>query len=254
MLAKVLTRGVPARRHAVDVPRRAWGRPVDAEHLDARRGSSCYLQTHDQVGNRMAGDRISAPARAGRAGRGRRALPARPITPMLFMGEEWGASTPVAVLHQLRRRGARRRGRGGAAGPSSAGTAGPRTPCPTRRTPRPATARCSTGPRPPWASTRGCCSGTRVHRPAPRPARHRADPPRRRHRDARRGGPLARDDARPGRAPALRGHGQPRRHHPGRPARSGRCRAAPGLGPRRHRGARRRRADAGWLAVVLHLA
>lgn len=53
-----------------------------------------FTQDHDQVGNRAAGDRLS-PA----LGEGRLAVAAvlnltSPFTPMLFMGEEWGASTP----------------------------------------------------------------------------------------------------------------------------------------------------------------
>ncbi|WP_430647969.1 malto-oligosyltrehalose trehalohydrolase [Agromyces sp. GXS1127] len=53
-----------------------------------------FTQDHDQVGNRAAGDRLS-PA----LGERRLALAAvlnltTPFTPMLFMGEEWGAATP----------------------------------------------------------------------------------------------------------------------------------------------------------------
>ncbi|MCX4749717.1 malto-oligosyltrehalose trehalohydrolase [Kitasatospora sp. NBC_01287] len=49
-----------------------------------------YAQTHDQIGNRARGDRLTA---------GQLALTAplvltSPFTPMLFMGEEWGAATP----------------------------------------------------------------------------------------------------------------------------------------------------------------
>ena len=69
---------------------------------------SCYLQTHDQVGNRAAGDRISASITPGRQAIGAALYLLSAFTPMVFMGEEWAASTPVAVLHRLRR-GARRR-------------------------------------------------------------------------------------------------------------------------------------------------
>jgi maltooligosyltrehalose trehalohydrolase len=53
-----------------------------------------YLQDHDQIGNRAAGDRISAtlPADLVRVGAG--LVLTSPFTPMLFMGEEWGADTP----------------------------------------------------------------------------------------------------------------------------------------------------------------
>jgi maltooligosyltrehalose trehalohydrolase len=51
-------------------------------------------QNHDQIGNRAIGDRLTASL-----GRGQLAIAAAltllgPYTPMLFMGEEWGASTP----------------------------------------------------------------------------------------------------------------------------------------------------------------
>ncbi|GGU62652.1 malto-oligosyltrehalose trehalohydrolase [Kitasatospora aureofaciens] len=53
-----------------------------------------YLQTHDQVGNRALGDRISTSLPAGRLACGAALVLTSPFTPMLFMGEEWGAATP----------------------------------------------------------------------------------------------------------------------------------------------------------------
>jgi maltooligosyltrehalose trehalohydrolase len=53
-----------------------------------------YLQNHDQVGNRAAGDRISASLSPGLLAVGATLVLTSPFTPMLFMGEEWGASTP----------------------------------------------------------------------------------------------------------------------------------------------------------------
>jgi maltooligosyltrehalose trehalohydrolase len=52
------------------------------------------LQTHDQVGNRATGDRLSATVPAGLLACGAALLLTSPYTPMLFMGEEWGAGTP----------------------------------------------------------------------------------------------------------------------------------------------------------------
>ncbi|MFC5180181.1 malto-oligosyltrehalose trehalohydrolase [Actinomadura harenae] len=78
---------------------RRHGRPVDRARTPAHR-FVVSLQNHDQVGNRAAGDRLSG------GGPGERGLPLErlkigaaflllgPFTPMLFMGEEWGASTP----------------------------------------------------------------------------------------------------------------------------------------------------------------
>ena len=52
------------------------------------------LQTHDQVGNRARGDRLSASLSPGLLACGAALLLTSAGTPMLFMGEEWGASTP----------------------------------------------------------------------------------------------------------------------------------------------------------------
>ncbi|WP_157249854.1 malto-oligosyltrehalose trehalohydrolase [Nonomuraea typhae] len=50
----------------------------------------CCLQNHDQIGNRPRGDRL--PLTALKLGAG--LLLTSPFTPMLFMGEEWGARSP----------------------------------------------------------------------------------------------------------------------------------------------------------------
>jgi maltooligosyltrehalose trehalohydrolase len=55
------------------------------------------LQTHDQVGNRAQGDRLSGAQLnldPGVLACGAAILLTSPYTPMLFMGEEWGARTP----------------------------------------------------------------------------------------------------------------------------------------------------------------
>ncbi len=72
---------------------RRHGRPVD---VDRTRGWRFVvsLQTHDQVGNRARGDRLSASLPPGVLACGAALLLTAPMTPMLFMGEEWGASTP----------------------------------------------------------------------------------------------------------------------------------------------------------------
>jgi maltooligosyltrehalose trehalohydrolase len=70
-----------------------WGAPVDRTAVDGRRFLA-YLQTHDQVGNRAVGDRISAITSADQQAVGAALYLTAPYTPMLFMGEEWAASTP----------------------------------------------------------------------------------------------------------------------------------------------------------------
>jgi maltooligosyltrehalose trehalohydrolase len=75
---------------------RVHGRPVDPAATPAYRFVA-FLQDHDQVGNRAVGDRLSGePGALSQAllkvGAG--LLLTAPFTPMLWMGEEWGAATP----------------------------------------------------------------------------------------------------------------------------------------------------------------
>jgi maltooligosyltrehalose trehalohydrolase len=51
-------------------------------------------QNHDQVGNRARGDRLSMLVGTGRLHVAAALLLTGPFTPMLFQGEEWGATTP----------------------------------------------------------------------------------------------------------------------------------------------------------------
>ena len=76
--------------------RRRHGRP-----LDTAQGSGipatrllAYTCTHDQVGNRALGDRPSQNLTSGQLAIKAALALASPYTAMLFMGEEWGASTP----------------------------------------------------------------------------------------------------------------------------------------------------------------
>lgn len=93
VLAKVLTRGFLHDGSWSSFRGREWGKPVDVETLDGRRLVT-YLQTHDQVGNRATGDRISASLTPGRAAIGAALYLLGPGTPMIFMGEEFAASSP----------------------------------------------------------------------------------------------------------------------------------------------------------------
>ncbi|CAD5995905.1 malto-oligosyltrehalose trehalohydrolase [Agreia sp. COWG] len=51
-------------------------------------------QNHDQIGNRAIGDRLTASLDGGQLAIAAALTLLGPFTPMLFMGEEWGASTP----------------------------------------------------------------------------------------------------------------------------------------------------------------
>ncbi len=83
-------------RHAGDFSAfrgKDWGKPVDPARHRGHRFLG-YLQDHDQVGNRAVGDRISATVSPGRQAAGAALYLTSPFTPMVFMGEEWAASTP----------------------------------------------------------------------------------------------------------------------------------------------------------------
>jgi maltooligosyltrehalose trehalohydrolase len=71
--------------------RRHHGRPVG--DLAGTRFLG-YLQNHDQVGNRAQGERSSHLLSLGRLKIGAALVLTAPFVPMLFQGEEWGASTP----------------------------------------------------------------------------------------------------------------------------------------------------------------
>ncbi|MEV6314321.1 malto-oligosyltrehalose trehalohydrolase [Streptomyces sp. NPDC051776] len=72
---------------------RTHGRPLDPRMTPAHR-LLAYAQTHDQVGNRALGDRLSARLSPGLLACAAVLVLTSPFTPMLFMGEEWGARTP----------------------------------------------------------------------------------------------------------------------------------------------------------------
>nr|WP_232246803.1 malto-oligosyltrehalose trehalohydrolase [Kitasatospora mediocidica] len=86
-VAKVLTRGWFHDGSWSSFRERHHGRPFPAAYGARLLG---YTQTHDQIGNRAVGDRLS-PAQLAL---GAALVLTSPFTPMLFMGEEWGASTP----------------------------------------------------------------------------------------------------------------------------------------------------------------
>jgi maltooligosyltrehalose trehalohydrolase len=72
---------------------RTHGRPVD-RHTTPGSRFVAYLQNHDQIGNRATGDRQTATLTAAQLKIAAVLVFTSPFTPMLFMGEEWAASTP----------------------------------------------------------------------------------------------------------------------------------------------------------------
>jgi maltooligosyltrehalose trehalohydrolase len=61
-----------------------------------------YAQNHDQVGNRAAGERLSQLVDGGRLRIAAALTLLSPFVPMLFMGQEWGASTPFLFFSDHR--------------------------------------------------------------------------------------------------------------------------------------------------------
>ncbi|MYS40188.1 malto-oligosyltrehalose trehalohydrolase, partial [Streptomyces sp. SID5998] len=74
---------------------RRHGRPLDRTRVAGHRLLG-YSQTHDQVGNRAQGDRLSSllADSPGLLACAAALTLTAPFTPMLFMGEEWAAGTP----------------------------------------------------------------------------------------------------------------------------------------------------------------
>jgi len=72
---------------------RSHGRPIDFALVHPWR-LVVALQTHDQIGNRASGERLAGLVDVDRLAAGAALLLTLPYTPMLFMGEEWGASSP----------------------------------------------------------------------------------------------------------------------------------------------------------------
>jgi len=59
-----------------------------------------YVQSHDQIGNRAAGERLHHLAGDRRAMLAAAILFVSPFVPMMFQGEEWAASTPFCYFAQ----------------------------------------------------------------------------------------------------------------------------------------------------------
>ncbi|TFD74828.1 malto-oligosyltrehalose trehalohydrolase [Cryobacterium fucosi] len=92
-LAKVLTHGFFHDGTFSSFRARTHGRPIDTERMPAWR-LVVASQNHDQIGNRAIGDRLGAQLDLGQLAIAATLTLLGPFTPMLFMGEEWGARTP----------------------------------------------------------------------------------------------------------------------------------------------------------------
>ena len=92
-LAKVLERGFFHDGSYSSFRARHHGRPIDPAQVHPAALVVCS-QNHDQIGNRATGDRLSQTLGYGPLALAAVATLTSPFTPMLFMGEEYGATTP----------------------------------------------------------------------------------------------------------------------------------------------------------------
>jgi maltooligosyltrehalose trehalohydrolase len=92
VLAKVFTSAFLHDGTYSNFRQKVHGRPVDRETTPGWR-FVVALQNHDQVGNRAVGDRLPEITTPGLLRVGAVLLLTSPFTPMLWMGEEWAAST-----------------------------------------------------------------------------------------------------------------------------------------------------------------
>jgi len=95
-LAKVLERGFFHDGTWSSFRGRDHGRPLDPRTPGWR--LVVASQNHDQVGNRARGDRLTEHLDDDQLAVAALVTLTSPFTPMLFMGEEWGASTPFAYF------------------------------------------------------------------------------------------------------------------------------------------------------------
>jgi maltooligosyltrehalose trehalohydrolase len=92
VLQKVLTRAYLHDGTYSAFREKTHGRPIDRKNTPGWQ-FVVSLQNHDQVGNRALGERISELTTRGLVKVGAVLLLTAPFTPMLWMGEEWAAST-----------------------------------------------------------------------------------------------------------------------------------------------------------------
>jgi maltooligosyltrehalose trehalohydrolase len=90
-LRRALTRGFVYDGRRSLFRRRRQGRPFVRAPLTRLIG---FAQNHDQVGNRALGERLNHLVSPARAQIATTIVLTAPFVPMLFAGEEWGASTP----------------------------------------------------------------------------------------------------------------------------------------------------------------
>lgn len=96
-LAKVLERGFLHDGNYSSFRGRDHGVPIDRDHLPGWR-LVVFNSNHDQIGNRASGDRPAESLDDDQLACSALLTLTSPYTPMLFMGEEWAASTPFCYF------------------------------------------------------------------------------------------------------------------------------------------------------------
>jgi maltooligosyltrehalose trehalohydrolase len=99
-LARALTEGFAFQGEWSPYRGRVRGEPSAALPPTAFVG---FLQNHDQIGNRALGERITSLASAEAVRAATAVLLLAPPLPLLFMGQEWGASEPFLFFSELGR-------------------------------------------------------------------------------------------------------------------------------------------------------
>lgn len=94
-LAKVLEQGYVLDGCESPFRAKSHGKPFGSRPRDRL---VAYIQSHDQVGNRAAGERLHHLCGRARTQIAAALLFASPFVPMLFQGEEWVASTPFCYF------------------------------------------------------------------------------------------------------------------------------------------------------------
>lgn len=97
-LARVLERGYALDGKFSPFRKAAHGKPYGDLPRDRL---IAYVQSHDQIGNRAAGERLHHLCGIGRAKIAAALLFTSPMVPMIFQGEEWAASTPFCYFAEL---------------------------------------------------------------------------------------------------------------------------------------------------------
>ena len=90
-LARIYERGVAFEGEYSAFHKRRHGRPYDG--VDKRR-LVATIQNHDQIGNRLFGERLTTLVEPDRARMAAFCLLLSPFMPLLFMGQEFGSKTP----------------------------------------------------------------------------------------------------------------------------------------------------------------